>query len=172
MEYLLLILLLVISMWYDITSWKIPNIWIIIGYILGIGKMILEWEWKGIVLFMIGSFLPVILLIFLQKIGIIGGGDIKLFSVIGGYCGREFVLFCMLYSFLAGAVLALLLLVFKKSFRRRFQIFFHYISAVIYTRTLVPYYEVERDKYEGVMHFSIAILIGTGICFYRYYKLL
>ena len=73
MGYLLLILLLIISMWYDITSWKIPNIYIIIGYILGIGKMILEWGWKGIVLFMIGSFLPVILLIFLQKIGIIGG---------------------------------------------------------------------------------------------------
>lgn len=172
MEYIWLILVLIVSVWYDIKTWKIPNSIIVAGYSIGIIKMAVKYSWNGIGIFFLGSILPIILLVFLQKGGIIGGGDVKLLSVIGGYYGTKFGVLCILYSFLSGAVLAFLILIFKKNFRKRFQKFFQYIVTIVYTKTLIPYYNLEEDKYEGVMHFSIAIFIAVSICLYQFQGLL
>lgn len=61
--------------------------------------MAVKYSWNGIGIFFLGSILPIILLVFLQKGGIIGGGDVKLLSVIGGYYGIKFGVLCILYSF-------------------------------------------------------------------------
>jgi Flp pilus assembly protein protease CpaA len=83
-----------------------------------------------------GLVIPFVLLVILFLVGVMGAGDIKLFSMTGCFVGKN-IGWIMLYSFVAGGILSLA-----------------YILVRLFARGSLK----RKEK----IHFSLAILIGTA----------
>ena len=79
---IVLVLLLLLAAVWDYYRGKIPNALVLIGCGYGTIRLLLLGE---ILRFIPGIVSPVIVLFPLYKIGVLGAGDIKLFSVLGFY---------------------------------------------------------------------------------------
>lgn len=119
---------------------------------------------RGIIVWFFGAAIPIILLWRLFRYKVLGAGDIKLFSVIGGIYGLPVVINTMILAFLAGGVLSVIRLVQTGGFVNRLQYLAGFVSSQCKERKIISYYELERDGREPVIHFTIAILIGFVGC--------
>lgn len=162
MKVLLSLTLLSIAVVADLQSFRISNRLIVSGFVSGFFLQVLELGMKGIGVFLLNVSIPVILFYLLFLIHVLGAGDIKLFSVIGGIWGFQ-VLYCtIVVSFLVGAALSLGKLLYHRNFISRLQVFQGYIAQLIYTGRLSEY----PQQFQGtqhIIHFSISILIGYAI---------
>lgn len=120
----------------DFGNEKISNRLIVSGLFWGLAFRLLGEGSAGVVHFLVNISIPVILLFLLFQMRAIGAGDIKLFSVAGGFLTTKQLLYVMLAAFAAGAAIGLIKLV----------------------------YRVRTTGYQfgtiTVIHFSTAILIG------------
>lgn len=158
--------ILITAVIYDIRNYTVPNSLILLGYILACLLRFREGP-AGAGSFFAGVLLPIVSLILLQRAGIIGGGDVKLLSVVGGFLGAERALYCILLSFFFGAALSLLSLIGRRNGRARIRFFLNYIQSVVHTGTFTPYYKPSRDGYEGTIHFSIAVMAAVMLLLWR-----
>lgn len=115
----------------------------------------------GLLEFFIGALLPIISLILLQKWGVIGGGDVKLLSVVGGFLGGKEGIYSVVLSFVFGAVLSLYFLIQRGILKARIRFFLDYVQTVVRTGKWIPYYQIAKDGYIGTIHFSIAVLVAV-----------
>lgn len=120
----------------DFGNEKISNRLIVSGLFWGLAFRLLGEGSAGVVHFLVNISIPVILLFLLFQMRAVGAGDIKLFSVAGGFLTTKLLLYVMLAAFAAGAAIGLIKLV----------------------------YRVKTTGYQfgtiTVIHFSTAILIG------------
>lgn len=120
----------------DFGNEKISNRLIVSGLFWGLAFRLLGEGSAGVVHFLVNISIPVILLFLLFQMRAVGAGDIKLFSVAGGFLTTNQLLYVMLAAFAAGAAIGLIKLV----------------------------YRVRTTGYQfgtiTVIHFSTAILIG------------
>ena len=90
----------------------------------------------------------------------LGAGDIKLFSVIGGFTNLNTLINCMLAAFGVGAVFSLIKLLYQRSLGTNLR------RAGLYMQELlqgnIHAYPREGEN-KNVMHFSVAILVGLVI---------
>lgn len=143
----------------DLVSEKIDNRLILWGWLLGLGYQLGVSQMKGFREFLMGASLPVFLLLFLFLFRMLGPGDIKLFSVLGGLMGSQAVIFCIFYSFLFGAIISMAFLVACGNFVQRLSYFSHYISYCIQTKKRIPYY-LPGSRLENI-HFTVPVLMGV-----------
>lgn len=136
---LTLLTVLVLAVVTDFREMKISNRLIASGLILGLALRILGEGGAGIVHFLVNISVPVILLFLLFQMRALGAGDIKLFSVAGGFLTMRQLLYVMLASFFVAAFAGLGKLLYQKKVTGIFR----------YQRTLI--------------HFSASILIGYFI---------
>lgn len=116
----------------DLKSYKISNLLIIFGLILGFIINYCEQGWTSISLWFFGMLLPILLLFPLFLMKALGAGDIKLFSVVGCFCGAVFVYHSIGVAFVIAAVFSLLHLIryrFVLSGFHFFQSFFQDIKS-------------------------------------------
>lgn len=168
-----LICLLLLAMHKDFKSYKISNHLILSGFIIGLIFNLYEAGWMGVVIWFLGVMIPCILLFSLFLLKVLGAGDIKLFSVVGGFYGTSFVLKSILVAFIIAALMSVIHLVKYKQVFYRLHYLVNYIQTAyqrdnlshqgINKKKIVPYYDVKRDGYDGVIHFSVAILAATLI---------
>lgn len=125
---------------------------------------ILEYGIKGIVVWLFGAMIPILLLWILFRYKMLGAGDIKLFSVIGGMYGTPIIINTMILAFLAGGVLSFIRLLQTGGFKNRLQYLAGFISKQCNNQERIEYYQSERDGRAPVIHFTIAILIGFLGC--------
>lgn len=130
---------LVLAVMEDFWEMKISNRLIASGLILGLVLRIMGEGSAGIVHFLVNISIPVIFLFLLFQMRALGAGDIKLFSVAGGFLTIRQLLYVMLAAFFSAAFIGLGKLLCEK---RAAGIFRH-------QRTLI--------------HFSTSILIGYFI---------
>lgn len=128
----------------DFGNEKISNRLIVSGLFWGLAFRLLGEGSAGVVHFLVNISIPVILLFLLFQIRAVGAGDIKLFSVAGGFLTTKQLLYVMLAAFAAGAAIGLIKLV----------------------------YRVKTTGYQfgtiTVIHFSTAILIGYFVIVWGY----
>lgn len=165
--------LLMIASVSDLRSYKVKNLYIIIGVGLGIfffiGSHTYQSLEKSCCVFL-GTILPVILLWLLFRYKVIGAGDIKLFSIIGGLYGPRFVMKHMILALFFGAALSIIHFVRHKDFRYRMSHFMSFISRQNSVKDIlfypVPYYRKEKEGYSAVIPFTLAITAGFILCRY------
>ncbi len=103
---------LVVAAIKDIKTGKISNGFNIgfgivgIAYGLGLGGT------KGFFASLLGAIIPVALLMVLFSKGVLGAGDIKLFSALGTFAGLE-IIWLLIYSFLLCGVYGLVLMLVR-----------------------------------------------------------
>lgn len=145
---------------FDLKSEKIPNVWILSGWFCGFVLALSQTEFHGILSYLSGLSVPLILLSFLFFFRVMGAGDIKLLSVIGGFMGPSSILWCIFYSFLSAALLSFALLCACKNLKDRFRYFFTYLQNTILTKQQLPYRMPGKNRAEH-LHFSVAVLLGV-----------
>lgn len=153
----------------DFLKFKISNRFILISLILGILLFLLEKNWTSLFRGSLAAIVPIIMLIPLFALGVLGAGDIKLFSVIGLIKGLTFLLHTMLISLFVAGILSIIFLIKTKGFQTRLSYLSSYIK-VISNQTkqsgklkLLPYYDIQKNGHAATIHYSIAILVGAII---------
>ncbi len=150
--------IMILAVISDCRTMKIRNRLIVMGLVLGLGFRILYEGPMGIVYFLVNIILPVILLYLLYLMGIIGAGDVKLFSVIGGFVNFKELMACILFSFVAGAVLSAMKMILKRNLITKLSSGVMYLMGILHGK-IEPYKNRQFEKGD-VIHFSVAILVG------------
>jgi prepilin peptidase CpaA len=108
---------------------------------------------------LIGCVLPILVLLLLYALKMLGAGDIKLFSAIGAIMGVKFVLYSLVFSFLAGGIIAIIVMLVRRNFNERLAFLINYLKNCILTRSVQPYPDFLNSS--GRFRFSYAIVFGT-----------
>jgi prepilin peptidase CpaA len=148
----------------DIKSFCIPNRLILFGWLFGIGYRLFFDGYRGLPPFFYGALLPIVLLWILFHFHMLGAGDIKLFSVIGGLYGAPFTLRVIITAFLLGAVMSVVHLLRYRNLMYRLHYLAEYVSMYVRTGERTPYYVKKRDGKEAVIHFAVSIFGGFLLC--------
>ena len=136
---LALLLHLMAAVVTDFRRMKISNRLIASGLIWGFVLRFIGEGSTGIVHFLVNISIPVILLFLFFQLRVIGAGDIKLFSVVGGFVTTDRLLLVIAAAFLAGGVIGAVKLLDLKASTGSF------------------------GKGRTLIHFSLAVLIGYCI---------
>lgn len=100
---------------------------------------------------------PVVILYFLYLSGILGAGDIKLFSVVCAFTNLRFTALCMAAAFMAAAVYGLISMVLKKELFVRMRDGFLYLNGILCGRFM-------RYRGQGkAVSFAVYVLLGTAM---------
>ncbi len=142
----------------DFKYMKISNRLILVGLVLALAFGLLGRGVPDVVFVLWNISFPVIALYLFYLIGALGAGDIKLFSVIGGFLNFKELVVCMLFSFLAGAVLSLGKLLYLGRFWDGIRRGGGHLWDVL--RGGPARYERDVNGKTDVIHFSFAILLG------------
>lgn len=100
----------------DIKSGKISNRLILTGLGVSFIRRLLKEGGVGLLTGVIQISLPVIVLYLFFLIGALGAGDIKLFSLIGGFVNLKELITCMIAAFVLGAVWSVVKMLVNGSF--------------------------------------------------------
>ncbi|GHU43154.1 hypothetical protein FACS1894111_08280 [Clostridia bacterium] len=130
---------------------------------LGIGTGLLfqylELGGKGVLLGILQISVPIIVLYLLFLMRALGAGDIKLFSVIGSLWNFKLLFWCVVFSFLAGAIWSLGKMMYHRNVRMRLLYFVAYLRKVLEEKAL-SVYDVPSKEAHNFIHFSIPMFIG------------
>ena len=116
-----MILIALAAVFYDFAGGKIPNRLIGIGLLVSIGYMLGTRGVQYIFEMAVGMAIPVVLLFALFHIRALGGGDLKLLSLMGSFFGFR-IIKVIVYAFLFGACQSLIRLLLNLPFFQRFHI--------------------------------------------------
>ena len=121
---IILVLLSFLAAILDYFKGKIPNLLIITGCCYGLIRMIYYHDFlKSIP----GILFPIIVLFPIYKIGVIGAGDIKLFSMLGFYFTFMETVFCIFSAFVLGAVISMFCFIRYGNFAERISYLVSYL---------------------------------------------
>lgn len=151
----------------DLHKNRVSNRIIFLGWLLGIITNIRYNGYMGMLEFTFGAVVPICVLWILFYFRMLGAGDIKLFSIVGGLYGVPFVLKVMVTAFFLGAVMSVFQLLRHRSLKYRLHYLAEYVSNYLKTGVRKPYYQKERDEAKAAVHFAAAILGGFLLCIVR-----
>ena len=132
-------MVLVFAVAADFREMRISNRLIVSGLIWGLAFRLLGEGSAGAVHFLMNISIPVILLFLLFSLCILGAGDIKLFSIAGGFLTLTQLLYVILAAFVTAAVIGL--------------------GKLLYQKRMAGIFGNQRT----LIHFSAMILIGYFI---------
>ncbi len=141
----------------DLQDHKIKNPLILTGYAAGFWYVIFRQGVFGIPLFFGRALLPIALFYILFVIGVLGAGDIKLFSVLSTFLTLKETGILIIFSFVLGAIAALCKMLFTHEFTARIAYLSGYTSLCLGEKKLLPYQRIGKNS---VIHFSLPILIS------------
>ena len=116
------------AVFFDLRKGKIPNELIVIGLILGCCFQIRQAKAVGLLLFLGGACIPVVLGAGIYYFRMMGAGDMKLWAVVGGFLGPQRAVYCMIASLFVGAVLSIFVLLKRRNLKTRLLYFCSYIQ--------------------------------------------
>ena len=152
--------LVFIAVCMDLCSMRISNRLILIGLGIALLQRFLSGGMIEVLNGIILTVVPIILLYLLFLVGALGAGDIKLFSLIGGFVNFKILAGCIFYAFLFAGVGSFLKMVYHRtlfSSLRNVSMYWQNI-CMGYRATYSPAYG-KKSK----IHFSISILCGLLI---------
>lgn len=162
-----LLLVLFIAVVLDFRKGKIPNILILFGVFAGIFRFIYNQDIEAVLTHIPGILFPFILLFPLYKIGTLGAGDIKLFSLLGFYFSFMETIFCIFSAFFIGAAISLFVLLWRHNLKERFYYLFYYLKGCISSGHIQYYYQnwkqEEREEESSQIHFSLPIFLSVTL---------
>lgn len=158
---LIVAILLVIAVRSDLETCRIRNR-VTYGFmLLGLIYNIMDQGLSGLPFSVQGLLLPALCLLLLYMIKAIGAGDIKLLCAVGAVMGPGYVLHTMLFSFLCGGIMSLLLILFRHNGQERLRHFLLYAGTCLFAMRLMEYSDLSQRSDGSKFHFSLAVSMGT-----------
>lgn len=143
----------------DIRTGKIPNALILTGYVIGWSYQIADKGILGLLVFSGGAVLPIFLLGIIYYFRMMGAGDIKLLSVLGGIMGLSQIFLCILTAILTGGIISVVLVLKRRNLKKRIWYFFDYFREYKKTKVWKSYRNLNSSK--SHFYFTIPILISV-----------
>lgn len=112
-DYILLILIF-LSIYFDLTQKKIPNFITFPAILLGLLSYSIFNGLEGFKFSIVGFLVGLGIFLFPFILGGMGGGDVKLMAAIGALKGWKFVLYTTIYAGLIGGIIVIIYLIYKK----------------------------------------------------------
>lgn len=158
LKYIVIFLILIIATIQDFRCSKISNILVILGYCVSfIYQVVYEVHF---LLWLHGILLPIVILFLLFYLKMLGAGDIKLLSVLGGFIGGKDSLQVFIWALFIGAIWSILKLVYCRNVRERLEYFYQYICYFLQNYSRIPYRTTNANEKSYTIHFSFAILLA------------
>lgn len=167
MVYGILVLFAAVAVCMDLKKEKINNYWISLGWIIGFSYQLSRQGPLGVGVFFAGAAVPILLLYLLFYFRMLGAGDIKLLSVLGGFVGPAAAAILVGVSFVFGAVLSLAILILCGNLVPRLRYFTDYFTQLLKTGRVIPYRRKGRQMEH--LHFSVAVFMGLLLHIGGYY---
>ena len=146
---------------FDLRAERVDNRWILLFWGLGAAAQLARQGPAGLLRFLSGAG-PILILLFpLFLFRMLGAGDIKVLSVIGGLLGFRAGLDCLLLSFLCGAAISFLILVKEGILLSRFTYFFAYLGRLLASGKRVPYRR--EEDVSAMIHFTVPVFLAVLI---------
>lgn len=146
----------------DLRSGRIPNGLILTGILFGAAYQIFANGAMGMVLFMGGCLLPVILFSWVYYFRMIGAGDIKLLCMVGSFIGPLDCFYCIVAAILFGGVISLAVMLHHHNLCQRLFCFSEYIRDYSSEKQWKPY--LTRAGSDARFCFSIPVMLGV-LCY-------
>ena len=161
-----LLVILAAAVVQDFMYMKISNRLILMGVLFSLAFGFMTGGFTQVLYVLANISFPVVVLYLLYLLGVLGAGDVKLFSIIGGFTNFKLLTGCMFYSFVAAAVIAVGKMLYNRNLRIsvfKAGIFFQSIP-----REGIVSYHREWAERRNLMHFSVPILIGYMMAVLRW----
>lgn len=162
---MLLFQFLIVAAAQDIRSGKVSNGLIATGLMAGAAFQLAEHGAVGAYYFLRNISVPVILLYLLFQMRVLGAGDIKLFSMIGGMLTIGELRRCMAYSFIAAGAGSVLFLAIDKERAERLKFAARYLRDCFKTGQVKPYCPPFSSKAFSFA-FSVPVLFGVMLALF------
>lgn len=155
----LLILLLFICVITDIRKRKIYNVVLFPFLLVSLVIHVTTTGLTGLAAALLGTAVGFGILLIPYLLGGMGAGDVKLLAVIGALKGMSFVLLAALNMALAGGIMALFIILFRKGLKKRL---FHVASFIHGMRhgIMLPIL-ADRESLKTTYPYGIAIAAGA-----------
>lgn len=150
----------------DYRSGRIPNILTLAVFLYGLGYRYWDAGGRGAGSFLGGSFLVLLILYPLFKIGTVGAGDVKLCAATAGYLSGQTVVWFLLFSLLTAAGISLIKILREQCGRERFGYFCAYLAEVCRTGRWRLYFDDRKAMRKagvclsGPVLFSLLLHLG------------
>ena len=162
---IVLALVLCLAAVLDFYKGKIPNILILAGSCYGMIRLL---YYQDMIRHIPGILFPIIILFPLYKIGVIGAGDIKLFSLLGFHFTFMETIFCIFTAFVTGAVISAISFIRYDNFTERMTYLFSYLKECLSLGYFRYYYLDSKGKRisnikenQSKIHLAIPIFISV-----------
>lgn len=148
----------------DIIYGRVANEWIVLAWVIGISRQVQSLGIRGIPVFMAGAIVPIAVLYGLFLFRMLGAGDIKLLSALGGLMGAGDIWKCIICSVILGAIVSLTILFFCRNLQERIHYFIQYVSDYTRTGRRVPYIREgsRMENYPFTVPILFAAMLYTG----------
>lgn len=176
-DYLLLVLLL-LALYFDLTQKRIPNFLTFPVILWGLGSNTIMGRWEGFLFSFYGLLLGLAIFFIPFVLGGMGGGDVKLLGAIGALQGAQFVFEAAFFAILCGGVLAIGYLLVKRQLGSTLKKILGVIAVpffnMLYYRYGYPFFNsislyfstIKDNPVEKIsMPYGVAIVLGTLIVF-------
>ena len=113
-DFLLLEAILVIAAGWDVAQRRVPNPLVLCGLLLGPCLAVWDAGWTGLGLSVLGVVVGFALTFPQWALKLMGGGDAKLFMVVGAFLGPTLVVDALVYSLLGHGLVSMGMLAVKR----------------------------------------------------------
>lgn len=144
----------------DLRTAKVDNGWILFCLAIDAAVRGLAEGGAGILRFAAGAVIPLVLLGWLFAFRMLGAGDIKLFSALGGIMGVGNIGKCILFSLFLGAFISIAILISNGNISQRFHYFAGYLEELIRTGERKPYCRKGMSFPEN-FHFTVPVFLSV-----------
>lgn len=156
---ILLLCLTVAAVLSDLKEGRIPNGIIAAGLACGFLYHIFTSGAAGIILYLGGVILPLLIFGVFYYFRMIGAGDIKLLCMAGGFLGLSGCFACIKWSIFFGGLISLALMLRRRNMEERLAYFAEYVSRYSKERKWRPY--MSGTKEDARFCFSVPILLAV-----------
>ncbi len=160
---IILSIVLAVAIIDDIRNYRIHNSVVLSGLVAGLSLSLIQGGFHGLLMSILAALIPVIILLPLFTLRMLGAGDIKLFCAIGAIMGIEFIFCSMVFAFLAGGVIALVIMLFRRNMLKRLMHIAAYLKSIYLSHSALPYTTFSNKRDGAKFHFSPAIAAGCFI---------
>lgn len=148
----------------DLVYGRVANEWIILAWVIGISRQVQSLGIWGVPAFAAGAVVPIAVLYGLFLFRMLGAGDIKLLSALGGLMGAGSVWKCIICSIILGAMISLAILLSCKNLQERIHYFIQYMCDYMRTGRRTPYILKgnRMENYPFTVSVLFAVMLYTG----------
>ena len=137
------------AVWMDLREEAVDNSWVLFSIMAGFLLQLLEKGPKGMIIFLTGAAVPLILLGILFIFRMLGAGDVKILCALGGIMGPR-----------TGAGISLAILISTGGIRQRILYLYQYMNEFYCTGEIRPYYR-KGMKHPENFHFTVPIFLSA-----------